>query len=177
MTVTERAGSRDEEAVGRFRERFASVLVEAGVPPMPARVFAALLVTDSARLTAADLVTRLSASPAAISGAVRYLEQLGMISREREPGSRRDVYLVRNDLWYEMAIRRDQVLTHWVSAARDGVTLLGPQTPAGQRMADSMDFFAFLLEQLPAVLDRWQERKRSRGQAAAEGDGGGPPGQ
>ena len=35
----------------RFIERFASVLVESGVPRMPARVFAALLADDSGRLT------------------------------------------------------------------------------------------------------------------------------
>ena len=164
--MTELPAQRDERAVGRFVERFASVLVEAGMPPMASRVFAAILVTESGRLTAADLSALLAASPASISGAVRYLEQLGMISREREPGSRRDVYLVVDGIWYEVAIRRDQVLTRWVSAARDGVSLLGPQTRAGQRMADSLDFFAFLLEEMPAMLARWEERKARRRSAA-----------
>src|SRR5215467_12036718 len=112
----EQAVERDEQAVGPFIERFASVLVEAGIPPMPARVFSALLVTDSGRLTAAGLTELLGASPAAISGAVRYLEHVGMIGREREPGSRRDVYLLRNDLWYEMTLGRDP----------------GPADPGGQ---------------------------------------------
>src|SRR5215468_2405986 len=102
VTMTQQAVERDEQAVGPFIERFASVLVEAGIPPMPARVFSALLVTDSGRLTAAELTELLGASPAAISGAVRYLEHVGMIGRQREPGSRRDVYLLRNDLWYEI---------------------------------------------------------------------------
>ena len=57
---------------------------------MPARVFAALLATDSGRLTAAELAELLQISPAAVSGAVRYLTQVGMVHREREPGSRRD---------------------------------------------------------------------------------------
>lgn len=160
------ATGRDMGAIGRFVERFASVLVEAGMPPMPSRVFAALLVTESGRLTAAELSAQLRASPAAISGAVRYLEQLGMISREREPGSRRDVYLVVDGVWYEVAIRRDQVLDHWVSAAKDGAGLLGPDSRAGRRMADSLDFFQFLLEELPAVLARWQERKSRRESAS-----------
>ncbi|MBO0775827.1 MAG: MarR family transcriptional regulator [Actinobacteria bacterium] len=176
ITVTERPAGRDVEAVGRFVERFASVLVEAGMPPMPSRVFAALLVTEAGRLTAAELSAQLGASPAAISGAVRYLGQLGMITRQREPGSRRDVYLVLDGVWYEVAIRRDQVLNHWVSAAEDGVGLLGPDTRAGRRMADSLDFFQFLLAELPAVLARWQERKdrrepASRGTAPAAGPG------
>ena len=159
----QRSAQRDEHAVGPFIERFASVLVEAGVPPMPARVFSALLVTDSGRLTAAELTELLGASPAAISGAVRYLEQVGMISRQREPGSRRDVYLLRNDLWYEISLGRDQVLAHWANAARDGADILGPDTPAGQRLADSHEFFAFLRQELPALLDRWRAHKAQRG--------------
>jgi len=161
--VTQRPAQRDERAVGPFIERFASVLVEAGVPPMPARVFSALLATDSGRLTAAELTELLGASPAAISGAVRYLEQVGMIGREREPGSRRDVYLLRNDLWYEMTLGRDQVLTHWASAARDGAEILGPQTPAGRRLADSSDFFVFVQQELPALLERWRARQAGHG--------------
>ncbi len=153
---------RDEQAVGPFIERFASVLVEAGVPPMPARVFAALLVTDSGRLTAAELTELLGASPAAISGAVRYLSHVGMIARQREPGSRRDVYLLRNDLWYEMTLGRDQVLAHWASAAQDGAEILGPLTPAGRRLADSYDFFVFVQRELPALLERWRARQAGR---------------
>src|SRR5499427_391826 len=163
LTMTQQAVERDEQAVGPFIERFASVLVEAGVPPMPARVFAALLVTDSGRLTAAELTELLGASPAAISGAVRYLEQVRMIGRQREPGSRRDVYLLRNDLWYEISLSRDQVLAHWASAARDGAEILGLDTPAGQRLADSHDFFAFLRQELPALLERWRAHKAHHG--------------
>ncbi|HEV3288033.1 MAG TPA: MarR family transcriptional regulator [Streptosporangiaceae bacterium] len=157
--MTQQPAERDEQAVRAFIERFAAVLVQAGMPPMPSRVFAAVLVTDSGRLTAAELAELLGASPAAISGAVRYLVQLAMIGREREPGSRRDVYLLLDDLWYEVAIRRDQVLTRWVSAAREGAELLGPDTPAGRRLADSQDFFAFLQEEMPAMLERWRAHR------------------
>ena len=72
-----------------YIERFAAVLVVAGFPPMPARVFVALLVTDSGHLTAAELAALLQISPAAVSGAVRYLIQLGLVHKERVPGCRR----------------------------------------------------------------------------------------
>jgi DNA-binding transcriptional regulator GbsR (MarR family) len=149
---------RDEQAVGRFIESFAAALVDGGVPRMPARVFAALLATDSGRLTAAELAERLQVSPAAISGAVRYLAQVSLVSREREPGSRRDHYRLLNDLWYEAALRREPLLTRWERAMRDGMEALGADTPAGARMAESMAFFEFLQEELPAVLARWRAR-------------------
>lgn len=166
--MTERPADRDEQAVGRFRERYSSVLVEAGVPLMPARVFAALVVADAGALTAADLSALLSASPAAISGAVRYLEQVGMIRREREPGSRRDVYHADSN-WYEMTFQREQVIARWAGAAREGISVLGPHTAAGRRMADTVSFFEFIQAELAGVTDRWRKYKEE--QAAAGGDG------
>ncbi len=153
---------RDEQAVRRFIERFAAGLVEAGVPAMPARVFSALLATDSGRLTAAELAAQLNASPAAISGAVRYLALVGMISRERVPGSRRDVYAVLDDVWYEVSVRQDQALTRWLSAAREGVEVLDPRTPAGRRMAETLDFLLFIQQETAQVMVRWRAYQAGR---------------
>jgi DNA-binding transcriptional regulator GbsR (MarR family) len=150
---------RDPEAVQRFIERFASVLVEAGVPRMPARVFVALLATDSGRLTAAELAEILRVSPAAVSGAVRYLTQVNLVSREREPGSRRDQYHVYDDAWYEAVVRRERMMDRWTASMREGVDVLGRDTPAGARLAESVDFFEFVQEELPDLLDRWRKRK------------------
>jgi DNA-binding transcriptional regulator GbsR (MarR family) len=147
---------RDEQAVRRFVERFAAGLVEAGMPAMPARVFSVLLTIDSGRLTAAELATWLDASPAAISGAVRYLVLVGMISREHVPGSRRAVYAVLDDLWYEVSVRQDQAITRWASAARDGVEVLDPVTPAGRRMAETLDFILFLQQEMAGIMVRWR---------------------
>jgi DNA-binding transcriptional regulator GbsR (MarR family) len=150
---------RDEQAVARFIETFASALVEGGVPRMPARVFAALLATDSGGLTAAELAERLRVSPAAVSGAVRYLAQVSLVAREREPGSRRERYRLLDDLWYEAALRREPLLTRWERAMRDGIAALGADSPAGARMVESIRFFEFLQEELPAVLARWRARR------------------
>src|SRR3954451_24165897 len=93
--------SRDPAAVSRYVERFAQVFVDAGMPRIASRIFVALVATDNSRLTAAELSEQLRASPAAISGGVRYLVQVGLVSREREPGSRRDHYRVDSDVWYQ----------------------------------------------------------------------------
>ncbi len=104
---------RDPEAVSRFVEHFAAQLVEAGLPRMPARVFVALLASDDGVLTSAELSERLRISPAAVSGAVRYLARQHMVSREREPGSRRERYRVHGDQWYEALTNREAVIRRW----------------------------------------------------------------
>src|SRR4029450_8047753 len=82
------ATGRDDEAVRRVIERFALDLADAGMPRMPARVFAAILSAEDGRCTAAELAQLLGVSPAAVSGAGRYLLQVRICRGEREPGAR-----------------------------------------------------------------------------------------
>jgi DNA-binding transcriptional regulator GbsR (MarR family) len=151
--------SRDAEAVSRFVESFAAQLVEAGMPRMPARVFGALLASDEGMLTSAELGEQLKISPAAVSGAVRYLSQVHMVSREREPGSRRERYRVHADQWYEALTNREAVIKRWEDALRDGVTSLGSTTPAGRRIAETLAFFEFMETELAAMMERWRAHR------------------
>jgi predicted transcriptional regulator len=147
-----------------YIERFAAVLVAAGFPPMPARIFVALLVTDSGRLSAAELAEMLRISPAAVSGAVRYLIQLGLVHKERVPGSRRDYYRMPGNMWDDLLRMRDQVMSRWAVLVREGIELVGPDTPAGERLAEQASFLEFASKELGGVLDRWQ-RHRGSGEA------------
>jgi DNA-binding transcriptional regulator GbsR (MarR family) len=158
--MTDTAGAaRDPDTVSRFVEHFAAQLVEAGMPRMPARVFAALLASDSGTLTSAELGEQLKISPAAVSGAVRYLAQVHLVSREREPGSRRERYRVRNDQWYEALTNREAIIKRWEDALREGVVSLGPDTPAGRRLTETLAFFEFLEGELDTLMDRWRVRR------------------
>jgi DNA-binding transcriptional regulator GbsR (MarR family) len=153
------AERRDEHAVHRFIESFASALVDAGMPQMPSLVFAALLATDTEGLTATHLADQLEVSRAAISGAVNYLAQVGLVTRERQPGTRSHRYVLKNPTWYEVVARREQILDQWITTTRDGVQALGPTTPPGQRLAESLAFFEFLSDELRGVLARWQQKR------------------
>ncbi|GGU60360.1 hypothetical protein GCM10010211_26750 [Streptomyces albospinus] len=148
-------GYRDD-AVPTFVERFAAQMVDAGMQRMPARVFACLLASDTGVLTSAELGERLQVSPAAVSGAIRYLSQVGMVSREREPGSRRDRYRVHSDQWYEALTRRDSILIRWEHTLRDGVESLGEDSDAGRRIAETLAFIEFMQHELTGMMDRWR---------------------
>ncbi|WAZ23082.1 MarR family transcriptional regulator [Streptomyces cinnabarinus] len=156
------AAGRDTEAVSRFVESFAAQLVEAGMQRMAARVFAALLASDEGALTSAELGEQLRISPAAVSGAVRYLAQTHMVSREREPGSRRERYRVHGDQWYEALTNREAVIKRWEGALRDGVASLGRDTPAGRRMAETLAFFEFIEGEIAAMMERWRTHRDER---------------
>lgn len=153
---------RDEDAVRRYVESLALVLSQIGMQRMSARVFAALMTTDDARLTAADLASQLSVSPAAISGAVRFLEQIGLVAKEREPGERRDHYRLFDDLWYATFLKRDRMIIMWRDAAGDGIDALGEDSPAGQRLAEMRDFLSFMLAELNGMYERWHELRAEK---------------
>jgi DNA-binding transcriptional regulator GbsR (MarR family) len=152
----------NDDDVRRFVERFALLLTEAGMARTPARVFACLLAEDSGRLTARELTEKLHVSPAAISGAVRYLTQAGVLMREREPGERRDHYAIHDGVWPEMLTARMAMIRRWEQALGEAVELLGAERPAGRRLQETREFFAFMQGELPEMLRRWEEQRTSR---------------
>ena len=159
---TDRGGPQAAgDGLPEFIEKFAAVLITAGFPPMPARVFTALLVTDTGRLSSAELVELLRISPAAVSGAVRYLAGLGLVHKERVPGSRREYYRMPADIWDQVMKMRAQVLVRWSTLLKEGIDLVGQETPAGRRMTEHAAYFEFLASQMPAIFARWHAADRS----------------
>jgi DNA-binding transcriptional regulator GbsR (MarR family) len=159
MGASARSRRRNDDDVRRFVERLAGVFVVTGFPRMPARVFSALLATDSGARTTAELGEILQVSPAAISGAVKYLTQQNLASREWQPGSRRERYRLHDDVWYEAIATREQLLERWTDSLVEGIDVLGPDTPAGARMAETLAFWEFMAKELPPLLDRWRTHK------------------
>lgn len=158
------AGVEDsyDERLLRFVERFAMVFAESGIPRMPARVFAFVLADDADRYTAGELAAGLRVSPAAISGAVRYLVQVGLLGREREPGTRSDVYRIYDeDVWSRIYSQRAPLLERYEAAAAEGVRTLGLDRPGGRRLEETREFFAFLRDDLARMAERWQEHRRT----------------
>ncbi|WP_407560132.1 GbsR/MarR family transcriptional regulator [Streptomyces sp. 184] len=172
---TERAGrdvraGRDERAVARYVERVAAELTEMGLQRMASRVFACILADDAGALTAAEVGERLHVSPAAVSGAVRFLGQVGLITREREPGSRRERYRMESDRWYQIFAQREQMIRRFEQTLDTGIGVLGADTPAGRRIEETTEFFAFLREENGRLEQRWWDYVKRRDEARATGD-------
>ncbi|EST24247.1 GbsR/MarR family transcriptional regulator [Streptomyces niveus] len=134
----------DRDELRHFDEQFVAMLVGTGLPRMASRVLARLFLTDSGSLTAADLVGQLRVSPASVSKAVGYLEELDVVRRERDPRRRRERYVVDDDVWLRAWTRDTRSTANWADTARRGVAVVGADTPAGVRLDRMGDFFATL---------------------------------
>jgi len=160
--ATPARGERDETAVRHFVEHMAMTLADWGFPRMPARVLIALMSADEDALTAAELAERLDVSPAAISGAVRYLMHVGLVVRQPAPGSRRDRYRLPDDAWYEASLVKGRALKGVADVANDGVAALGGRaTLSGERVAEMRDFLLFCQAEIDGLVERWRARNAS----------------
>ncbi|MFF4876962.1 MULTISPECIES: MarR family transcriptional regulator [unclassified Micromonospora] len=156
------AGHRDEEAVRRFVEHFALTFSDMGVPRMPSRVLAALLVAEEPGLTAAQISERLGVSPAAVSGAVRYLIHVGMAVREPAPGSRRDLYKAAESRTYTSMIRGG-IYTRFADVVHEGVVAVGAdESSASARLGELRDFFLFVQDVMSDAAERWEKNYDER---------------
>ncbi|MGZ0146143.1 GbsR/MarR family transcriptional regulator [Kribbella sp. WER1] len=144
------------EAVSQFVERFAGVLANSGVPTMSARVMGAMLVSPDGTLTAAELAESLKISQPAVSGAVRQLLQVSFISRERVPGSRKDHYRIREDVFAAILERRNLALGEWESTSRAGANLFPAGSPVAERLTEAADFFAFIHADMDQMIKAWR---------------------
>jgi len=135
---------RDPAVVAAFLDDFVMLMVHTGLPRMAARVFASLVTTDAGTLTAAELVKHLQVSPASVSKAVAYLEQLDLIRRARDPDQRRDRYIIDDDLWLRTWLTDARRNETWADTAKQGSAVLGSATPAGKRLDSMSRFFAQL---------------------------------
>ncbi len=144
----------------RAVERFAQSLEAAGMPRMAARVFAFVLADDADRYTAAELAQGLRVSPAAISGAVRYLVDARLLFKEREPGMRSELLRVfDDDVWRAIMLARVPMLRQWQASIDSAIALIGEDCRGGRRLIETREFFGFVHDEMIAMMDRWAERR------------------
>jgi DNA-binding MarR family transcriptional regulator len=139
-------------------EQLALVLTTHGLQRMTARVLATLLCTEQPSMTMGGLADQLRASSGAISTAIRMLTSVGLVERVPAPASRRDHYRLRDDAWAVLYTNQNEVISGMQAAAEAGIAATGQDSLAGQRLTQMRDFYAFLLSEIPALLDRWHQQ-------------------
>lgn len=161
-----RADGRDPVAVGEFEQRFTDALVQMGLPRMISRVLTCLSTTDSGSMTSAELVGRLRVSAASISKAIGYLEDLRLVRRERD--GRRERYVVDDDVWYRATMASGFTGAAFAQAALDGADVLGADTPAGARLADTGRFLKYFGEDMLRRAEHWRAVVREQSVPAGQ---------
>jgi DNA-binding transcriptional ArsR family regulator len=151
------AYGRDAEAVAEYEEMFTTVIMASGMSnKMMARVLVCLFTTDAGSLTASELVQRLQVSPASISKSITFLESQGLVRRERDE-RRRERYVVDDDVWYQSMMASARSNAQVVEAARQGIGVLGPDSPAAVRLENIARFLDFVGESIIRAAEQARE--------------------
>ncbi|MGS2615759.1 helix-turn-helix domain-containing protein [Micromonospora sp. LZ34] len=150
------AHGRDAEAVREYEETFTTLLMRQGLPKMMSRVLTCLYTSDAGSLTASELVQRLQVSPASISKAITFLESQSLVRRERDE-RRRERYVADNDVWYQGMIESARSHAQLAETARQGVRILGPDTPAAARLENIARFVDFVGESITRAAEQARE--------------------
>ena len=138
---------RDAEAVAEYEEAFTTLMMQQGLPKMAARVLTSLFIADAGSLTAPELAQHLQVSPASVSKAIAFLETQGLIRRERDE-RRRERYFVDNDVWYQSTIAGARGIAQVAEIARQGIGVLGRETPPAARLESIARFSDFISESM-----------------------------
>jgi DNA-binding transcriptional regulator GbsR (MarR family) len=141
-------------------ERLALALNQAGMQRMIARTLAAFLFTDRESVTAGELGKQLGASAGSVSGAITMLRTVGLIEQVPAPSSRRDHYRMRSDAWATLMTSKNAMIGLMREIADSGLADVPADSPAAERLRGMRDFYAYMLAELPALIDRWHRTQR-----------------
>ena len=138
------------------------------------RVFAWLLICDPPEQTAAEIADALQTSRSAVGSAIvslenqglpdliefaAELENQGLVQRTRAAGERAD----RVSFHPEAAVRGLESSEEYgamMALAREGLEVLGGASPARRaRLLETVAFYEFLLERMPALAAEWRDRR------------------
>ncbi|MET8149620.1 helix-turn-helix domain-containing protein [Actinoplanes sp. NPDC049668] len=147
------------EAVREYEEAFTTLMMQQGLPKMASRVLTCLFTTDAGSLTPAELVQRLQVSPASVSKAIAFLDEQGLIRRERDE-RRRERYFVNDDVWYQSTVASARGIAQVAEIARQGVGLLGPAASA--RLENIARFSAFISESMMRAAEQVRDLLHTR---------------
>ena len=87
------------------------------------------------------------------------LTAVGLVERAAVPASRRDHYRLRDDAWAVLYTNQNAVISAMQAAADSGIVATSNGSLARRRLTQMRDFYAFLLDEIPAVLDRWHQQE------------------
>lgn len=148
--------------LSRAVERLGLTLEGMGLPRMAARVFAYVLAADRVEHTAADLATGVGISPAAVSGAVRYLTDTHLVTRERNPRGRGDLFRVRDgDVWSTIQNARLPVLDRIIEDVQAALELLPEGSSGRERVEETHDYLSFVRDDSRRLDERWRAWRRA----------------
>ncbi|HEV2412997.1 MAG TPA: hypothetical protein VGS28_04325 [Candidatus Saccharimonadales bacterium] len=147
---------KSTEPLDAFIDEFERVFEDAeNMPPMAGRLLAYLMVCDPPEQTFEALQIALSASAGSVSTMAQLLLDRGLVTRFRPPNSRRDYLSIHRDMPMRLLQGNIRSVLIMHDLAEEGISLVSPEN---SRVKDFHDLYSMLVEEMPKLIDQWEER-------------------
>ncbi|MFC1961496.1 GbsR/MarR family transcriptional regulator [Chloroflexota bacterium] len=152
---------KQESKEKQFVEEVGLVFEQTGLPRMAGRIFGWLLIANPPHQSTSDLTDALMASKGSISTMGRLLIQNGLIERLSLPGIRHDYFRIRPDAWRSMIRHglQDEIGMFRRLSERGLELPTSKSSSVKERMEEIRNVYAFLEQEFPALVTRWEQRK------------------
>lgn len=144
----------DADAARRYAEEVGVALTQMGTTPSFGTLLGWLLICEPRAQTTAQLCEAVGLSKASVSTGMRALESSGLVRRVPTDG-RGHAYEIDDDAFVR-AIDPTAKMRAFLTVLRSGLDLVGDDAPRAQRLQHSYDFYAFMIERIPALMDEFR---------------------
>jgi DNA-binding transcriptional regulator GbsR (MarR family) len=154
-------GSSSQADKKHFVEDVGLAFEEEGLPRMAGRILGWLLVSEVPQVSLQELAEILHASKGSISTMSRLLMRMSVVERVSLPGERRDYIRLKPGSWSDWFAEETVKIGALRQLAEHGLELLESKSPVSrERLEEMRDLFAFLEQEYPILLERWEKKRR-----------------
>src|SRR5450755_1517369 len=132
----------DRDQLSSWVERVATFFAEHyGLPPITGRILGWLMICETPEQSAGEIAEAIGASRASLTTNMRFLTASGFVRRLTRPGGRTTYYCVDDDVWDTIIRRRIASMMSFSKITKDGMSLIGADTPRATRLRAAHRFF------------------------------------
>jgi len=143
----------------RYVEEFGTTLARMGLPPAYGKVLGWLLISDPPAQSVTEIAQATGLSKGSVSTAARLLASGDLIKRATQPGRRGTFYEMGPDAIMRV-VEDGSGYRRFVEILDRGIDVLGgPDNPRTDRLRQTRDFYAFIEQELAALVARYRARR------------------
>ena len=148
----------DITAERQYAEEASVVLAGMGMPPAYGRLMGWLLICMPAAQSGAELSAGLGLSKGSVSAGLRMLENSGLVRRVPMPGRRGTFFEMTPDAIMRAA--GSEKFAAFRQLMDRGLEIVGgPDAAGAERLRTNRDFYAFLEQEVPKLVERFKTGK------------------
>ena len=134
-----------------------------GMQPAAARIIGLLYVSDNPELTFDEILGALRISKSAASNALNLLLQTNRIEYTTFSGDRKRYFRIKVTNWREGFAKKMEDMTSFSLLLKEVLKERNPETKEfNEKLGELADFLTFVNNQLPVLLERWEESKKGQ---------------